>query len=392
MLASTAATEQPHIQVDQVYRDHFEFVWTNLRRFGVPPELIEDACHDVFVVVHRRATEFDPGRASLTTWVFGIVRRVASDHRRSRQRRERKLSHIQAHAVRPDQHSGQTTAEARSLALQFLGSIDEEHAAIFVLSQLYDVPLREIAVSLELNPNTVASRLRATRKRFKALNDGEEVQRLTGEETPPEDAKARVLAGLCPLLSPSPKPAVLTGFKGAFLGLCIATGIAVVAVALTSDGGPPPAEEMFATRDPDVAGIGPLESAIPDMLPQAPRPESSTPEVAPRPRRSTPKRPQPADLAPPAPAPLPPKSSLPAELALVTEARSAARNGHPTAALRTARLYAKRFPQGLLQTEMDVVRVDSLCRLGRQDDAAAVVNTLGTPKTQAPKPVCGQSG
>lgn len=391
MLASTAATEQPHIQVERVYRDHFAFVWTNLRRFGVPPELIEDACHDVFVVVHRRAAEFDPGRASLTTWVFGIVRRVASDHRRSRQRRERKLSHIQAHAVQPAQLSGQTTAEARSLALQFLGSIDEEHAAIFVLSQLYDVPLREIAASLDLNPNTVASRLRATRKRFKALNDREEVQSVITEEIPPEEAKARVLAGLCPLLSPAPKPAVLTGFKGAFLGLCIATGVAVVAVAQTSASGPPPAEEMFATHDPDVAG--PLESAIPDILPQAPRPESSTLEVAPRPRRGMPRRSQPAVLAASQPAPpVPPKSSLPAELALVTEARSAARNGHPTAALRTARLYAKRFPQGLLQTEMDVVRVDSLCRLGRQEDAAAVVSTLGTPKTQAPKPVCGQSG
>lgn len=390
MLAPTAATEQPSIRVDQVYRDHFEFVWTNLRRFGVPPEQIEDACHDVFVVVHRRASEFDPGRASLTTWVFGIVRRVASDHRRSRQRRERKLSHIQAHAVQPPQHSTQTTAEARSLALQFLGSIDEEHAAIFVLSQLYDVPLREIAVSLDLNPNTVASRLRATRKRFKELNDREEVQNLLGEETPPEEAKARVLAALCPLLSPAPKPAVLTGFTGAFLGLCIATGVAVVAVSQTSAGGPPPAEEMFATRDPNIAGIGPLESTIPDILPQAPRPESPTPKATPPPRRSTPGLPPPADLAVPPPAP--PKSSLPAELALVAEARSAARSGHPTAALRTARLYAKRFPRGLLQTEMNVVRVDSLCRLGRQEDAAAVVSTLGTPKAQVPKPVCSQSG
>lgn len=390
MLASTAATGQPHLQVDQVYRDHFEFVWTNLRRFGVSPELIEDACHDVFVVVHRRASEFDPGRSSLTTWVFGIVRRVASDHRRSRQRRERKLSHIQAHAVRLAPHSGQTTAEARSLALQFLGSIDEEHAAIFVLSQLYDVPLREIAVSLELNPNTVASRLRATRKRFKALNDHEEVQRLTGEETPPEDAKARVLAGLCPLLAPPPKPAVLTGLKAAFAGLCIAGGVAVLALAQAPVGDAPPAQDTFEIDDASMASIGPLQSAIPDLQPAPPRAKSPRPKLAPRPRRRWDEEPPTAVVAT-APPPLQSKSSLRAELALVTEARSAVRDGDPKAALRAARRYTKRFPQGLLQTEMDVVRVDSLCRLGRHADAAALARTLPSTETQPPKSVCGVS-
>jgi len=389
MLASIAATEQRHLEVGQAYRDHFEFVWTNLRRFGVSRELLEDACHDVFVIVHRRASEFDPGRASLRTWVFGIVRRVAADHRRSHQRRERKLSRIRACAAQPMPHSGQANAEARSLALQLLGSIDEEHAAIFVLSQLYDVPLREIAASLELNPNTVASRLRATRKRFKAMNDREEVERLTSEESPPEGAKAKVLAGLCPLLIPPPKPAVLTGLKGMFLGLCIAGSIALVAAAPAPVGDGSPAEDLVVTNDRGFAGIHAPETTIPDMKPTPSRPDSPVVTVVSRRRRHTPQSPQQAvvETTPP-PSPAASRSSLRAELALVTEARSAVRGGKPTAALRTARTYAKRFPQGLLHTEMNVVRVDSLCRLGRQDDAAALAKTLRAPNNSSSNAVC----
>lgn len=391
MLAPLADTQRPHLEVEQVYRDHFEFVWTNLRRFGVPRELLEDACHDVFVVVQRRALDFDPGRASPRTWVFAIVRRVASDHRRSRQRRERKLSRVRAHSVEPSRHSGETVAEARTLALEFLGSIDEEHAAIFVLSQLYGVPLREIAASLDLNPNTVASRLRATRTRFKTLAGGEEeVQRLTAEETPPEEAKARVLASLCPLLMPVPKAAVLTGLKAALLGLCVAGGIVAVLVAQA----PAPAglspDEVFASNELGPTGLRALDSTIPDVQPLPPSPETPQSRLAPRQRKRSPVAPAPVAAAPPVTTSSP-TGDLRAELVLITKARAAVRQGKPTLALRTAHAYASRFPQGLLQTEMDVVRVDSLCRLGRREDASAVAGKLGSSEEQSPKSVCPEA-
>ncbi len=387
MLAPITATERPHVEVEHVYRDHFAFVWTNLRRFGVPPELLEDACHDVFVVVHRRASDFDPGRASLRTWVFGIVRRVASDHRRSRQRRERKLSRVRSQAAPPPSPSGQTVAEARTLAREYLGSIDEEHAAIFVLSQLYGVPLREIATSLDLNPNTVASRLRATRSRFKSLANAEE--QLTRETSPPEGAKARVLAGLCPLLMPSPKPSVLTGFKGALLGACIASAIAVAALSQAPPQLDSSPDEVFASYNVGFTGLHTLDSTIPDVQPLPPPPDGPRPKLAPRRHRRSPVAP--ASKTPPQ-STAAPSGDLRAELALIREARSAVREGKPTLALRTARAYATRFPRGLLQTEMDVVRVDSLCRLGRQADASAVAGGLRNADPQAPTSVCPGAG
>ena len=70
---------------EHVFVHHFDFVWRSLGRLGVPPEGIEDAAQDVFLVVHRRLADFE-GRSSLTTWLYGIALRVARDHRR-RQRR-----------------------------------------------------------------------------------------------------------------------------------------------------------------------------------------------------------------------------------------------------------------------------------------------------------------
>src|SRR5882724_11429589 len=71
---------------EDVYATHVAFVWRVLRTFGVHEAQIEDAVQDVFVVVHRRLGEWQ-GKAAITTWLFSIARRVASNHRRRAVRR-----------------------------------------------------------------------------------------------------------------------------------------------------------------------------------------------------------------------------------------------------------------------------------------------------------------
>src|SRR5260221_5531739 len=58
------------------------FVWRMLRRFGVRESDLPDVCQEVFVVVHRRLPDFDRGKASLRTWIYGICLRTASQYRR----------------------------------------------------------------------------------------------------------------------------------------------------------------------------------------------------------------------------------------------------------------------------------------------------------------------
>ncbi len=85
---STNSRTEPLLEaldLRQIYAEHFRGVWRNLHRLGVPDSALDDAVQDVFLVVHRRRSEF-AGRSSLRTWIFGIVLHVAKDYRRAARR------------------------------------------------------------------------------------------------------------------------------------------------------------------------------------------------------------------------------------------------------------------------------------------------------------------
>lgn len=152
---------------DAIYEAHFAFVWRSLRRLGVPTELVEDAAQDVFVVVHRRLGDLRPD-ASARSWLFGITLRTARDYRRTQQR---KRSFPQADLEReasedcgPFERTAQ--GEAARVLDDFLATLDESKRAVFVLSELEEMTAPEIASALDVNLNTVYSRLRAARERF----------------------------------------------------------------------------------------------------------------------------------------------------------------------------------------------------------------------------------
>src|SRR6185295_19313029 len=64
------------LRVEDIYREHFGFVWRSLRHLGVAEPDVEDAAQDVFVVVHAKLATF-AHRAQLTTWIYGICIHVA---------------------------------------------------------------------------------------------------------------------------------------------------------------------------------------------------------------------------------------------------------------------------------------------------------------------------
>jgi RNA polymerase sigma-70 factor (ECF subfamily) len=151
-----------------IYEENFDFVWRSLRRLGVQESNMDDAAQDVFVVVHRRLADFG-GRSSVRTWLFGIALRVAGDHRR-RLRRKGGLALLAEENVADLSRPGpfDTTARAEAVAVldRVLDDMDEEKRAVFVLAELEEMTAPEIAEALEVNVNTVYSRLRAARSAF----------------------------------------------------------------------------------------------------------------------------------------------------------------------------------------------------------------------------------
>jgi RNA polymerase sigma-70 factor, ECF subfamily len=153
------------VDFESAYREHFAFVWRSLVRLGVPERDVADAAQDVFVVVHRRFDSFD-SRSRLTSWLYGICLRVASDRRRSAGSRHEVLGDD------PDAPGESVTpqvSERRVLLAQALDAMTLEQRAVFTLFELEGMTGEEIAEMLQIPAPTVHSRLRLARETFRRV-------------------------------------------------------------------------------------------------------------------------------------------------------------------------------------------------------------------------------
>jgi RNA polymerase sigma-70 factor, ECF subfamily len=158
-----------HEDFREVYDAHWPFVWRSLRRLGVPEADAADAAQEVFLVIHRKLPTFE-GRAKITTWIFRICMRVASDRgRRAHVRRE--VFEETGTPERSDPADGPLQVVERLEDVQLfdaaLGRMDLNQRAVFTLFELEAMTGEEIAETLELPLGTVYSRLRAAREAFR---------------------------------------------------------------------------------------------------------------------------------------------------------------------------------------------------------------------------------
>jgi RNA polymerase sigma-70 factor (ECF subfamily) len=157
----------PVPDVAAAYREHAPLVWRALRRFGVEEAELEDALHEVFLVLHRRRDDFHR-QAALSSWLYGIARGVARNRRRG-------LLRWRARAVVPRHPSGHDTEQAYAqrhavqLMERFLATLDPTRREVFVLMAVERLSAPEVSASLGVNVNTVYTRLRAAKEAFAAF-------------------------------------------------------------------------------------------------------------------------------------------------------------------------------------------------------------------------------
>ena len=163
--ALTPSDELAMPSFDEVYQANVAFVWRTLRTFGVAESQIEDAVQDVFVVVHRRLSQFE-GRAAITTWLFAIARRVASNHRRRVDARVESLA--DEPAGNADTFDAMSRAQASARVLAILERLDEDKRIVVALVELEQLSVPEVAKLLDIKLNTAYSRLRLARAAFEA--------------------------------------------------------------------------------------------------------------------------------------------------------------------------------------------------------------------------------
>jgi RNA polymerase sigma-70 factor, ECF subfamily len=156
-------------RLEAMARENFTFIWRSLRRLGVPYGVVDDAAQQVFEVASRRLADIDAGRER--AFLFKTALLVASESRRTAAvRRERHFdSEIEELAdPAPTPEEANEWAQKRALLDEILLAMRLEERTVFVLFELEEFSMAEIAEIVEIPPGTVASRLRRAREGFHA--------------------------------------------------------------------------------------------------------------------------------------------------------------------------------------------------------------------------------
>ena len=165
----TGSTENcPVPDFAEVYRSYFSFVWSCTTRLGVSENELDDVVQEIFVVIHARLHSLEQPE-SIRSWIYGIARRTASTYRRAKRARLANASALdsESEVQYPQPPSPLELAEKSDqvrLLWSLLNKLDPPKREVFVLAELDEMTVPEIALAIEVPVNTVYSRLRIARQ------------------------------------------------------------------------------------------------------------------------------------------------------------------------------------------------------------------------------------
>lgn len=160
----------PALNFDKIFAETSPSVWRLLGRLGVRKADLADVSQEVFLIVYRKLGDYD-GRAPVLAWIYGICVRQAADYRKRAHRRREELAESPDAGVPADQprHVALRRAQARLQAA--LAALDDHKREIFVLYELEELTMKEIAAVVDCSLQTGYSRLHAARRAIAAAFD-----------------------------------------------------------------------------------------------------------------------------------------------------------------------------------------------------------------------------
>ena len=167
-MLSASRKDPATLRFEAVFESELSYVWTSLRRLGVHARDLEDVAHEVFLQVHKTIARYDESRP-LRPWLFAFAVRAASDYRRLARHRTDLLGDDEPLVL--DDASVEddlTRREREAIIAAALDSLDIDKRAVFILHEIDETPMPDVAASLGIPLNTGYSRLRVAREEFAA--------------------------------------------------------------------------------------------------------------------------------------------------------------------------------------------------------------------------------
>jgi RNA polymerase sigma-70 factor (ECF subfamily) len=148
------------------YRQHAARLRQFLRRSLGDAKAAEDVAQDAFLQLWQHPDGFDPARAPLKSYLFGIAAKRATDWWRHRAREERR-------GASPPAGRG---PEPATLMEEALAHLEPESRSLLWLRTVEGYSGAELAAMLDIPVGTVKSRLFAAREQLRRIWRGERPQ------------------------------------------------------------------------------------------------------------------------------------------------------------------------------------------------------------------------
>jgi len=173
------------LELKALFESHYNSICQLLFRLGVPRLDLDDAAQEVFWVAARRLNDIERGREH--AFLYGVALRISYHARRKWQTHDAPLSPLELvgelHSERPNPEQVLGERQAEKILHAALGQLAPDLKAVFVLYELEELELKEIAAIVEIPLGTVNSRLRRARSEFGGIC--KRLQAITKREVQP---------------------------------------------------------------------------------------------------------------------------------------------------------------------------------------------------------------
>ncbi len=147
-----------------IYLRHSPDVYRFVRRMGHTRAAAEDVLHDVFVATLNDLGRYDPSRAKLVHYLFGIARNVIRSRARRFWMREVLVGDVPEQSEDTDPLANRAQAERIAAVRSALARLPLRYREVLVLCDMQEVNYASAAEVLKLPVGTVRSRLHRGRR------------------------------------------------------------------------------------------------------------------------------------------------------------------------------------------------------------------------------------
>ena len=170
IIRAAARGDRPAFRV--IYERFSDYVYGLASRILGQEQDAEEVTQDVFVQAYQRLSGFR-FEASFKTWLYRITVNTAYNYYKKNKRRYKRIAEYRRNAegARPVDHRNGGFEDYEELISRLLSALSEDQRTCIILRSIENLSYEEISEILNVNVNTVRSRVMRAREKLMSLKE-----------------------------------------------------------------------------------------------------------------------------------------------------------------------------------------------------------------------------